>query len=80
MISPCLFRPRVFSAASPAPRRCSHRPTEGRRGRRGAHESSFRAGCAFSRQRLFAYLWLAHRRAAVGGWDAARGNDPEGRP
>ncbi len=80
MISPCLFRPRVFSAASPAPRGCSPRPPGERREPRGAHESSFRAGRAFSRQRLFAHLWLAHRRAPVGGRDAARGNDPEGGP
>ncbi len=56
------------------------RPPEEGRGPRGAHESSFRAGGAFSRQRLFAYLWLAPRRAPVGGRDAARGNDPEGGP
>jgi hypothetical protein len=80
VISPCLFRPRVFSAAFPAPRGCSPRPPGERREPRGAHESSFRAGRAFSRQRLFAHLWLAHRRAPVGGRDAARGNDPEGGP
>jgi hypothetical protein len=77
--SPCLFRPRAFSVASSALRRCSRRPPEERRGPRGAHESSFRAGGACSWQRLFAYLWLAPRRAPVGDRDAARGHDPEGR-
>ncbi len=60
--------------------RCLFRPHEERRGSRGAHESSFRAGRALSRERLFAYLRLAHRRAPVGGRDAARGNDPKGGP
>jgi hypothetical protein len=60
--------------------RCLFRPHEEGQGSRGAHESSFRAGRAFSRQRLFAYLRLAHRRAPVGGRDAARGNDPKGGP
>jgi len=60
--------------------RCLFRPHEERRGSRGAHESSFRAGRAFARERLFAYVRLAHRRAPVGGRDAARGNDPKSRP